>query len=229
MKALHNFLSSHKHLYKILILLPLLIWFKYLEVSVEPVFLMHSTLDDKIPFLKFFILPYLIWFPYIAFGLIYTGIHCAKDFNRLLLFLGAGMTIAYLIYSVFPNAQDLRPVITQQDMLSRTIAFIYTTDTPTNVCPSIHVINSIAVDSALRRSKAFSKIKYGKPASLVLTILICLSTMFIKQHSILDVAYGILTAGVLYLMIYIIPETKIMLTLKQSLSLRLRGAGDHES
>ena len=228
MKALHKFLSYHKHMYKVLLLLPLLICFKFLELSIKPTFLMHSALDDKIPFLKAFILPYLIWFPYIAFGVIFTGIHCAKDFNRLLLFLGGGMGIAYIIYFIFPNAQDLRPIITQKDVLSRIVSFIYSIDTPTNVCPSIHVINSVAVDGALRRSQAFSKIKYGRTTSFMLMILICLSTMFVKQHSVIDVAFGFLTAGILYLMIYILPDTKPMLAIKQNLNLRLNRTGGNE-
>ena len=60
-------------------------------------------------------------------------------------------------------------------------------DTPTNVLPSIHVYNSIGIHIAVCRSEALKDRKGIRAASLVLCILICLATMFLKQHSIVDV------------------------------------------
>lgn len=41
-----------------------------------------------------------------------------------------------------------------------------------------------------------------KKISLVLTVLICLSTMFLKQHSVIDVFAGIVLAFMLYYVVF---------------------------
>jgi hypothetical protein len=86
---------------------------------------------------------------------------------------------------------------------------VYATDTPTNVCPSVHVINSIAVNAALQHSEDFAREKRnGRLASHILTILICLSTVFIKQHSVMDVGWGIVTGMVFYIPLYVLPAIR---------------------
>ena len=208
LRSIRDFLSEHKHFYYLLLLIPILVWFKYLEATLVPKYMIHTALDDRIPFVKEFVLPYLLWFPYIAYGLIFTGIHEKRDFNRLLIFLAGGMSAAYIIYMIYPNAQNLRPVITENDPLSLLVRMIYATDTPTNVCPSVHVINSLAVNSALQHSDAFAAKKFSKPASHVFTVLVCLSTVFIKQHSIADVIWGTVISVPFYILLYYLPERK---------------------
>lgn len=208
MKGLRIFLKNNKHFYWVLLLIPVLIWFKILEATIVPKYMIHSPLDEWIPMVPIFVIPYLLWFPYIAFGIIYTGMYSKRDFYRLLFFLIGGMSVAYTIYMIFPNGQGLRPVITGKDPFSFLVKFLYATDTPTNVCPSVHVINSIAVHSALSHSKEFKKIKYGKLASGILILLICMSTVMIKQHSIVDVAVGIVTGGLFNILLYHVLELK---------------------
>lgn len=208
MKHMRSFLSEHKHFYMLLLLIPILIWFKCLEVTLVPQYFIHTALDDRIPFVKEFVVPYLLWFPYIAYGLLYTGMHSRTDYYKLLIFLAGGMSVAYIIYMIFPNAQELRPVITQNDPFSMLVKLIYATDTPTNVCPSVHVINSIAVDCALQHSDTFAAKKFGRTASRIFAIMVCLSTVFIKQHSILDVVWGLVTAAPFYILLYVVPDRK---------------------
>ncbi|MBF4693114.1 phosphatase PAP2 family protein [Fusibacter ferrireducens] len=208
MKNIKKFLSQNKHFYFCLLLIPILVWFKYLEMTIVPQYIIHTALDDKIPFIKEFVIPYLLWFPYMIYGVIYVGIHSKKDFYKVIIFIGGGMSFAYLAYMFFPNAQDLRPVITNHDPYSLLVQFLYATDTPTNVCPSIHVINSIAIDASLHNSEAFQTKKYGLLASSVLTVMICLSTLFIKQHAILDVICGVLVAAAFYMPLYLLPKLR---------------------
>ena len=70
------------------------------------------------------------------------------------------MSAAYLIYMIFPNAQALRPDITQRDFLSGLVKFVYLTDAPTNVCPSVHAINALATEAALLHSRNFRSVRY---------------------------------------------------------------------
>lgn len=207
-KWIYNFIATHKHYFWLLALLPVFFWFKYLEANLDPEYIIYSPLDDKIPFASVFVVPYVLWFFYVAFAILYTGLYSKHDFFRLIIFLGLGMSFAYTFYMFFPNAQNLRPEITQTDVFSRLVKYIYATDTPTNVFPSVHVINSIAVSAALHHSKAFAKIRFARPVTHILTIIIFMSTVFIKQHSILDVFAGIFVGALLYIPLYLLPNLK---------------------
>lgn len=204
-KKICGFLSRHRYLYLLLLFIPMQIWFDYLELTINPQYITSIDFDHKIPFIKEFVVPYLLWFLFVPFGVIYVGAHSKGDFVKLIIFLFGSMAIANIMFTVFPNAQNLRPVIRSDDPFSMLVKKIYLVDTPTNVCPSIHVINSIAVNSALQHSDAFSAKKFRKVFSSVLTILICLSTVFIKQHSILDVVIGIVISALFYIPLYILP------------------------
>ena len=182
------------------------IWFNYCERTVRPKYFMYSPIDDYIPFVKVFVVPYLFWFVYMGIGFLYLGLVSKKDYYRLCWFIFGGMCICYTLYMIFPNAQNLRPVIVENDIFSRMIKHIYSTDTNTNVAPSIHVLNSIAVHVALINCEEFKKEpKIWRALSFTTAVLICLSTVFIKQHSIKDGMWAALLATVLYIVIYKVP------------------------
>lgn len=179
------------------------IWFMYCEKTVVPKFYMESRWDAYIPFVKVFVVPYLIWFAYMAAGFLYLGLKSKRDFYRLCLFMFGGMTICYILYMVFPNAQRLRPLVVEgNDVFARMIRHIYSTDTSTNVAPSIHVLNSLAVHIALIHAPSLKKNILAKTASLTTAFLIISSTVLIKQHSIKDVFWSFVLASVLYVVIY---------------------------
>ncbi|HZJ57485.1 MAG TPA: phosphatase PAP2 family protein [Clostridia bacterium] len=183
------------------------IWFYYLERVIRPEYFMRSVIDNYIPFVRVFVLPYLFWFAYMAIGFLYLGFVSKKDYFRLCWFIFGGMCICYVLYMMFPNAQNLRPDITTNDVFSRMIRHIYETDTNTNVAPSIHVLNSIGVHVALINCEEFKEqSKVWRLLSFISAVLISLSTVFIKQHSIKDVMWAMLLAMVLYLAIYAIPR-----------------------
>jgi membrane-associated phospholipid phosphatase len=180
-------------------LLPVLIWFRCLEIFLVPRYTIEIPLDRELPMLPIFVVPYVLFFFYVAAALIYIGIHSKENYYKAIIFLCSGMSLAYFFYMIFPNAQALRPIITQTDFLSQAVKFIYEYDTPTNVCPSIHVFNTMAVNAVLFNTAPFKNSIIAKSLSTVLAILICLSTIFLKQHSILD---GIF-AGLLCILFYI--------------------------
>ncbi len=178
------------------------IWFSALEKRTTVEFnYMHCVVDDWIPFCEYFIVPYLFWFVYIAVTVIFLLVQTKhpEDFFRCASALIMGMTVCLLVYSFFPNAQSMRPTSFERDnVFTRLVAMIYSTDTSTNVFPSIHVYNSLAIHMALCKSNALQGRKGWKTASLIVCMLICISTMALKQHSFMDVV----AAGLLYLIIY---------------------------
>ena len=167
--------------------------------------MIHCKLDDMIPFCELFAIPYFLWFLYVAVSLIFLFLQSEhmSDFYRCSAVLMLGMTTCLIIFTIFSNAQPLRPEIFPRDnFLTGIVAGLYQGDTPTNVCPSIHVYNSIAIHMALSQNYALRKHKGIRTGSLVLCILICLSTMFLKQHSIIDVGCAILLYIFYYMIVY---------------------------
>lgn len=65
-----------------------------------------------------------------------------------------------------------------------------------NVCPSIHVFNSVTLMLAYYRTRCFDgpRLRWMRPAAAVLCVSIALSTMLLKQHSVIDVVFGMLLA-----------------------------------
>ena len=176
--------------------------FHWLEANIAvPEVWVHCRLDDLIPFCKYAVIPYFAWFVWIPFTLFYLLWKAPRaDFWRLCLPLFAGMTIALAVYVVVPNGLDLRPYrVYGSDFFARTVRWLYATDTATNVCPSIHVFNSVTLMMAYYRSRIFdeSRRRWMRPAAAVLCVSIIASTVLLKQHSCIDVVLGILLALVL--------------------------------
>lgn len=185
-------------------------WFIYLEKNVTDYHIIHCPLDDYIPFNEYFIIPYLLWFFYVAGAFIYLFFKAPRgEFLKFAVTLTSGMTISLIICTVYPNGLELRPdVISKDTLFTRLVAMLYGTDTSTNVFPSIHVFNSLVVHFALMRDKFLDNYPIVKTGSKILCVLILLSTLFLKQHSVIDLVGGIVLYIVLYLIVYA-PEWKL--------------------
>ena len=200
-----NWLHQYRHAWVFSYGILYMVWFVWLEnrtgIAYHPV---HIGLDDLIPFQEIFIVPYLLWFVYIAAALIYFFFTSKEDFYKTTAFLFIGMTICLIIYTIWPNGQNLRPdTLPRDNVFSRLVGLIYSADTSTNVCPSIHVFNSIGVHIAIWNSEALRKKTWLQIGSFVLMISICLSTVFLKQHSVFDGLCAILLSVVMYAIVYI--------------------------
>lgn len=162
-------------------------------------------IDHQIPFVEAFIVPYLLWFPYIGITFLWFFFRDKKEYLQYMGFLYIGMTVFIIVSFVFPNGLELRPdleEIARDNIFIRQIAVLYHTDTPTNVLPSIHVYNSIAAAVAVVESRQVSPKRWQKIAAVLFSGSIVLSTMFCKQHSVIDVITAILLSFVVYIVIY---------------------------
>jgi len=180
-------------------------WFSFLEKHITTNYhVMHCRLDDLIPFNEWFIFAYMFWFIYIAVTMIYMVLD-ADEYVRYTMFLATGMSLSLLICQLFPNgtAPGFRPAVdAAKNWPSSIVAFIYRTDTCTNVFPSIHVFNAIGTHIAINRSRHFADRPGIRKFSLVAAILICVSTMFVKQHSLIDVTGGCILSYFVYHLVY---------------------------
>ena len=202
----HSWFSRHPICFMALYLLFYLSAFNFLEtrISMPHLVLVHCRLDDLIPFCKYAVIPYFAWFVWIPFTLFYLLLRAPReDFWRLCMPLFSGMTIFLIICTVFPNGLNLRPeVFTHDNFCIELVKRIYQTDTPTNVLPSLHVYNSICCYIAISHCEKLQHSRLIQKGSLVLSILIILSTMFLKQHSVVDVVAACVMAYFMYSLIY---------------------------
>lgn len=184
-----------------------LAWFSYLEKTVTTKYTsMYCKLDDLIPFNEIFVIPYTLWFFYVVFIIGLFFFLDKKEYYQCCSYLFIGMTICLLICTIFPNGQDLRPTSFARDnVLVDIVKSYYATDTSTNVFPSIHCFNSIVLAISVYKSQVLRKFKHYKGFlvfCIVLSISIMFSTVFIKQHSILDMGGAILLSICMYPFIY---------------------------
>lgn len=181
--------DEFRHL-KLLIFWPIFgLFFTFVErfYSVGHYYSMHCPLDDMIPFCEWFLIPYLFWFVYLIGTIVYTFFFDVAAFKRMMYFIIITYSITMLIYLVFPTCQDLRPTqFARDNVLTRFVAWFYNFDTNTNVCPSIHVLGSVAAMLGLCDCRRLQNPKL-KLLFILLCVLICISTVFMKQHSVLDV------------------------------------------
>ena len=199
-------LSKYNHAIAILYLPIYLACFFFLEAkNTTDYYAIESVLDQYIPFCEVFIIPYLLWFAYIIVTVLYFFFTNKRDFTRLCIFLFTGMSICLVIYYVWPNGHNLRQDLTtlgRDNIFTSLIDNLYTVDTSTNVCPSIHTLNSIGACVAIFHSKTLKSKKGIRIGALLLTIAICMSTVFLKQHSIIDVLCALLLALPMYWLAY---------------------------
>lgn len=180
-----------------------LVWFFLLESHVTTYRIIHTSIDDKIPFCEFFVIPYYTWFAYVALVVVFMAFTDLEEYKKTVVFLLTGMTIFLIISTLWPNGQNLRPLVMPRDnFCSRLVQKIYSADTPTNLWPSIHVYNSIGTHIGVCHNRFNKNKRWIKNCSLVLCVLICLSTMFIKQHSLFDVSTALLMALLMAIIVY---------------------------
>lgn len=97
---------------------------------------------------------------------------------------------------------------TRDNVFTDMVKVLYKTDTPTNVLPSIHVFNSIGVSIAISHSNDLKKHRWIQISAYILAVLIILSTMFLKQHSVTDVIAAVTMACIIYPFVYVTADKK---------------------
>lgn len=162
----------------------------------------HCTLDDVIPFQEGFLIFYVFWYVFIAGVHLYTMLYDVKSYKIYTKFLLISFSVSSIIFLIYPSCQELRPAEFPRDnLLTGIVSILYTVDTNTNVFPSEHAIGALAVLAAAIHTESLRS--PGKIAVIaILAVLISLSTVFLKQHSILDVLAALPICAVAYLLCY---------------------------
>lgn len=155
-------------------------------IPAEDCYPVWCKLDDLIPFNEFFVIFYVGWYVLIVISLGYFMLYNVENFKGLQTYIIVTQVIAMVCYIVFPTRQDLRPAeFPRENVLTWLMGTIYSFDTNTGVCPSLHVAYSLGIASAWLKEK--SAAWYVKAIVTALVVMICLSVAFTKQHSVVDI------------------------------------------
>lgn len=161
------------------------------QLVVDEYWVSWIPLDNHIPFCKWFVLPYVSWYAFMILPGILLMLKNGESFKKYMLYVAAGFFSALIFCLIFPNGQDLRPPQLSDDhFCDRLLMAIYSADTNTNVCPSMHVIGSLGVVFAAWHNFR-GRLHPLRWLTLLHALVICASTVLVKQHSILDVFIGI--------------------------------------
>lgn len=168
-------------------------------------YLIHSPLDDLIPFCEWFVIPYVGWYLLIVFSLLYFALYNPENFKNLQKYIIITQVVAMICYILFPTRQDLRPTeFPQSNFLTDVLQVIYSFDTSTGVCPSLHVAYSLGIASTWLREKSASKT--AKSFVVVFVLFVCLSVVFVKQHSVIDIYAALPVCALAEFLVFIYPK-----------------------
>ena len=174
-----------------------------LTLTYHPV---EAAQDAKIPFCEFFVPAYYFWFVFLIGIHFYTAFFDLPAFKKLMYFIMISYTLTSLIYIIYPTCQELRPdEFARDNIFVRIVKGLYAFDTNTNVCPSLHVIGSFAVLFTSWQCKRF-KTPLWQIGFVTATVLISLSTVFLKQHSVIDIWAALAVCAAAYPFAFILPD-----------------------
>ena len=199
-------LRSRPHLWFQLYWVIYVVWFFALDWTItDPTYIIHSPLDDLIPFCEWFVFPYCSWFLLLAGVTALLWWYDTPAYDKLCLMMFSGMTFCLILYMLLPNGVDLRPTaaeVGRDNVAMDLMQLIWMADASNNVCPSIHCQSSGCMALAF----SMSRLTRRRPALRALAFgwagLICASTVFTKQHSIIDVVCGLALAAAWYWPLY---------------------------
>lgn len=152
----------------------------------------RSRFDGMIPFCEYFIIPYYFWFVYLVWILVYTFFFDIPSFKKYMTFIIISYSLTCLIYVILPTEQNLRIDLSERSNVFEDLVWQLQTsiDNNKNVCPSLHVTGSFAVLFTAWNSERYRSV-FWRAVFIAITVLISVSTVFLKQHSIIDIAAAV--------------------------------------
>lgn len=162
----------------------------------------HCALDDAIPFCEWMIFPYIAWYLYYAGTLLFLLFANRRDFTHTAWAIFACAAVSMLVALILPNGIpiSMRPdfdALGRDNIAIWLVKWIYAHDSPPRtVMPSMHTSISVVLAVRMFCNQATKHLRGVQIGCCILSILIILSTVMVKQHSILDVIAGIATAAI---------------------------------
>ena len=165
-----------------------------------------AAIDDMIPVIPVFAVIYLFSYVFWICGPIAASLTSKRNFINYITGLSLAYIIGFLIFVFMPTCMDraaegIMEIAKKPGFFNGLLAMIYGADGSTmafNLFPSYHCLISLYCYFGVRKQPEISK--GFRVYSLVMTILICLSTVFTKQHYFIDIVGGLSISIICYLL-----------------------------
>lgn len=144
-----------------------------------------SSLGFEFPLIKEFVYIYNSWYPFIFLASFIIYIKNKELYKKFILTMIIGILLSDLTFLIYPTI-IVRPEIEIKGFTDLILYLTYYFDTPAvNCVPSVHCLFCfISIYYVILNKKIKTKIKVP---IITYLILIILSTLFIKQHLLIDV------------------------------------------
>ena len=175
------------------------------RIGFEP-FLPKIPFDDLIPIVSVFIIPYIWSYAFWAMGPMAVS-KCEKEhFEDYMAASILSCLVGVLVLIFFPTymdrvAEGLYEATENPTVFDKLRQFWYSLDGSEmayNLLPSFHCINSTLCYLGVAGRKEIPK--WFRVYSLVTALLIYASTVFVKQHYVLDIVTGVALAVIVYIL-----------------------------
>ena len=187
---MRSWLSKNRHVYWLLGLIALALAYFVTQHLGLRYHVVHLPLDDRIPFCPAFVVFYILWYFYVPGCMLWACFRARDVFYRQVAALFSGAFVCAAVFVLYPTCVDFRPSAAGPGLARALCRLIYANDAPVNVFPSLHCYEALVMHLATFRVPPLRAHKALRLASAVLVILICLSTLLVKQHSAADLIAG---------------------------------------
>ena len=155
---------------------------------------METALDKAVPYVKEFIIVYIpVSYLQWAIGYYMISRDTRENCNTLIGAEIIGKILCLICFLLLPTTM-VRENITGTDFLNRCVRYLYEVDPADNLFPSIHCLDSWIIFRSTFYLKSLPR--WAKPLHLIISLLVFASTLFVKQHVIVDVFGGIIVAEI---------------------------------
>ncbi len=157
---------------------------------------MTTPLDAWIPVLSWTVLIYWgIAVPFWIINYCLCSYYDKYDSQSFVLSHYIGHAVCFLFFVLLPTTMQ-RPELAGSTLFDRLLILVYQSDRADNLLPSIHCFTSWLCWIGTRKNPRIPI--WYQYVSLMIAIAICLSTLTVKQHVIVDVIAGIVLAELSY-------------------------------
>lgn len=151
--------------------------------------ILTGPLDARIPFSPPWVTIYFLSYPFWIGSAFWILLESRSKAYRVCSAYVLAMLLSAGIFLIFPGTME-RPEITGRGIFDAWMRLLYQADSPTNLCPSLHVLITYFCWRGMMGCRKIPG--WYKASSFVFFLCVCCSVLFIKQHALIDVPGGVL-------------------------------------
>lgn len=164
-----------------------------------------DCIDNAIPIIPIFAIIYIYAFIFWVCAPVVVSLSGKENFKKFAIGQSIAYFIGFVVYIFLPTYMDrasegiIEYATNGNHWLLKTIYSFDGGNYAFNLCPSYHCLTSVYSFLAVYKLDGVSL--WYKVYSCIVAVLICLATLFIKQHYFLDLVFGVTIAIVVYFVV----------------------------